>query len=149
MLVETFTFCKINTHFFISNRCIPATKPHQRYLYLTLRAQHFLQRDHSFSTYVKLSEKLVFLTPNTHTYVSVSEERNVSFSENFVYVINERSQNMKDLLPFIKNNGWYSLDAWLMKTKFSISYFFPNKNNLNGFESIFAINLYVFSKTPN
>ena len=32
-----------------------------------------------------------FLPPDTHTYVCVSEVRNVSFSENFAYVVNEWS----------------------------------------------------------
>ena len=30
-------------------------------------------RDHSFSTYAEFSKKLTFLTPDTHTYVCVSE----------------------------------------------------------------------------
>ena len=38
--------------------------------------QQILSRDHSFSTYAKFSKKLTFLT-------------NVSFSENFAYVLNE------------------------------------------------------------
>ena len=46
-------------------------------------------RGHPFSTYTKFSEKLIFLTPlirtRTCTYQGV---RNVTFSENFAYVLN-------------------------------------------------------------
>ena len=30
-------------------------------------------RDHSFSTFAKLFEKLLFFTPDTHTYVCIEE----------------------------------------------------------------------------
>ena len=50
-----------------------------------LEANLFIE-DHSFSTYPKFSGKLIFLTsPDTHTI------RNVSFSENFTYVLNDSS----------------------------------------------------------
>ena len=39
-------------------------------------------RDHSFVTYAKFSEELTFLNPQIRT-------RNVSFSENFAYMLNE------------------------------------------------------------
>ena len=45
-------------------------------------------RHHRFSTYAKFSEKLTFLTPETHTYVCVSGVRNISFSENLAYLVN-------------------------------------------------------------
>ena len=45
--------------------------------------------DHSFSTYAKFSEKLTFLSPDSHTYVCGSGGKNVSFSENFAYVLNK------------------------------------------------------------
>ena len=47
------------------------------------------EREHLFSTYAKFSEKLIFLNPRTCAYQGV---RNVSFSENFAYVLNEWSQ---------------------------------------------------------
>ena len=48
-------------------------------------------RDYSFSTYAKFSEKRIFLTPwYVHTFV-YQGVRNVSFSENFLYVLNEWS----------------------------------------------------------
>ena len=31
-----------------------------------------LERSHPFSTYAKISEKLTFVTPDTHTYVCIS-----------------------------------------------------------------------------
>ena len=42
-------------------------------------------RDHSFSTYAKFSEKLTFLDVRTRAH----QEVNVSFSENFAYILNE------------------------------------------------------------
>ena len=45
--------------------------------------------DHSFSNYVKFSGKLTFLTPlDTHTsaYQGIKD---IYFSENFAYVLNE------------------------------------------------------------
>ena len=48
---------------------------------------------HSFSTIAKLSEKLTFLTPDTHTLrtptCAYQGVRNVSFSDNFAYLLNE------------------------------------------------------------
>ena len=41
---------------------------------------------HSFSTYAKFSDKLTYLTPDTHTDV-----RNVSFLKNFPFLLNERA----------------------------------------------------------
>ena len=42
-------------------------------------------RDHSFSTYAELSEKLTSVTPiHTHAYLEV---RNIVFSENFAHAI--------------------------------------------------------------
>ena len=47
-------------------------------------------RDYLISTYAKCSEKLTFLTPDTHMYVCVYQGvRNVSFSENFAHILNE------------------------------------------------------------
>ena len=46
---------------------------------------NFDERDDSFSTYAKFSEKL-FLLPGI---------RQVSFSESFAYVLNERSRRLK------------------------------------------------------
>ena len=46
-------------------------------------------RDHPFSTYAKFSEKLTFVTPRyAHVRVRIMGVRNVSFSENFAYVVN-------------------------------------------------------------
>ena len=45
-------------------------------------------RDHPFSTYAKFSVKLTFFTPETNTFVYVSRGKNVSFSENFAYLLN-------------------------------------------------------------
>ena len=50
-------------------------------------------RYHSFSTCAKFSEKLTFLTP---WYVPV--RRNVSFSKNFAYVLNEWPLSKIDIL---------------------------------------------------
>ena len=36
-----------------------------------------LLRDHSFSAYAKISEKLTFLTPDTHTYDDPLEQRRI------------------------------------------------------------------------
>ena len=48
-----------------------------------------LQNDHPFSTYAKFFEKLTFLTPwYTHVRARI---RNVSFLENFAYILNEWS----------------------------------------------------------
>ena len=48
-------------------------------------------RNHSFSTYAKFSEKLTFLTPWYPMLRTCACQgvRNVSFSENFAYVLNE------------------------------------------------------------
>ena len=46
--------------------------------------------DHLLITYAKFSEKLTFLTyPLIHVRVHIRRVRNVSFSENFAYVLNE------------------------------------------------------------
>ena len=47
----------------------------------------FAIRGHSFSTYTKFSEKLTFLTPDTHTDVYVLGGKKC-YSENFAYVLN-------------------------------------------------------------
>ena len=40
--------------------------------------------------YANFSEKLIFLTPDTYTYVCAYQRvRNVSFSEYFAYVLSE------------------------------------------------------------
>ena len=46
-------------------------------------------RGHSVNTYATFSENPAFLTPVTHTYMYASGGKNVSFSENFTYVLNE------------------------------------------------------------
>ena len=46
-------------------------------------------RGHSVNTYATFSENPAFLTPVTHTYMYTSGGKNVSFSENFTYVLNE------------------------------------------------------------
>ena len=43
---------------------------------------------HPFSRYAKFSEKLTFLPLDTHTNALVSGVKNVSFTENFAYVLN-------------------------------------------------------------
>ena len=51
-----------------------------------------LLRDHSFSTYAKFSEKTNISHPLIRTRTCAYQgERNVSFSENFAYVLNESS----------------------------------------------------------
>ena len=45
--------------------------------------------DHSFNTHSKFSEKLTFLPPATHTCVRIRRLRNISFSVNSAYVLNE------------------------------------------------------------
>ena len=53
-------------------------------------------KDYSFSRYAKLSEKLTFFNP---WYAQgVRGVRNVSFSENFAYVLNEWSLSSVTLL---------------------------------------------------
>ena len=48
-----------------------------------------LNRNHSFSTYEKFSEKLTFLTLwYLNVWVCIRGVRNVSFPENFAYVLN-------------------------------------------------------------
>ena len=42
--------------------------------------------DHLFSTYAKLSEKVTFLTTRRCAYQGVG---NITFSENFVYILHE------------------------------------------------------------
>ena len=51
--------------------------------------------DHSFDTYLKFS-LTPDITPDTHTYVV----RNVSFSENFVYVLNGWSLENINIIQF-------------------------------------------------
>ena len=48
-------------------------------------------KDHSFSTYTKFLEKLTFFTPWYSMYVSFSGGKNVTFSENVAYLLNEWS----------------------------------------------------------
>ena len=51
----------------------------------------YVNWDHSFSTFAKFSEKLIVLTPwyiRTRT-CAYQRVRNISFSENFAYVLNE------------------------------------------------------------
>ena len=49
----------------------------------------FINRDHSFTTYAKFSEKLTFLTPIRTRTCAYQGVRNVGFSENFTYVLND------------------------------------------------------------
>ena len=42
-----------------------------------------LQRDHSFSTFAKFSEKITFLTPDTHIYMCVSRGKKCQFFGKF------------------------------------------------------------------
>ena len=53
---------------------------------VVLNVHKVLNVHHTFSTYAKFSEKLTFPTTRTCAY---QEVRNVSFSENFVYALNE------------------------------------------------------------
>ena len=57
-------------------------------------------RDHSFSTYAKISEKLTFPTHTLiHTLTCASQGvRNVSFSEKFAHVIHEQCHSLKHKL---------------------------------------------------
>ena len=51
-----------------------------------MKRRSTLPKDHSFTTCAKFSEKLLFLTrPRANQEVT-----NVSFSENFAYVLNEQ-----------------------------------------------------------
>ena len=50
-----------------------------------LNTNNYSTRCHSFSTFLKFSEKLTFLTPR---YTHVRVFRNVSFPKNFAYVLN-------------------------------------------------------------
>ena len=54
----------------------------------TSKKMFWLLRDHPFSTYAKFSEKLTFLTPLIRTRMCAYQDVNVSFSENFAYVLN-------------------------------------------------------------
>ena len=66
-----------------------------------------LDRDHSFSTYAKLSEKLTFLPlirARTYAYEGV----NVNFSENFVHVLNKWY-----LLQSTLNQNFYITDNYI------------------------------------
>ena len=58
---------------------------------------------HSFSTSAKFSEKLTYLTPNTHTYVCVSRRKKSWFIGNFVNVLKERSPVTSHFNPFQAN----------------------------------------------
>ena len=50
---------------------------------------YFMLWDYSFSTYAKFSEKPIFLTPWC-AYIRTNQGvRNLSFSENFAYLLNE------------------------------------------------------------
>ena len=67
-------------------------------LWITLECS-LLIWDHSCSTYAKLSEKLLFLTPLIRTHTCAYQEvRNISFSENFPCVLNEWARNVDTLL---------------------------------------------------
>ena len=76
-------------------------------------------RDHPFSTYAKFPEKLIFLPLiRTHActcqeYVCVSGGKNVSFSENFAYLLNgwsiidivKPTKNIRNLMTQNKNQN--------------------------------------------
>ena len=76
---------------------------HLRFSNLMLLLLHKPNRDHSFCTYVKLSEKLTLLIPDMHTYQGL---RNVWFSENFVCVLNKWSHMWKYLCTGVPQNNY-------------------------------------------
>ena len=61
-----------------------------------------IHRDHPFSTYVKIFGKTNISYPLTHaltrTYQGV---RNISFSKNFAYALNERSRKIYFTVPWL------------------------------------------------
>ena len=73
--------------------------------------------DHSFSTYAKFSEKQIFFT-QWYAHVRVRGVKNVSFSENFAYVLNEwfplkgSLQTLHDAVQFEK---WLHSEKQVMK----------------------------------
>ena len=95
----------------------------------------FDQWDHSLSTYPKLSEKVVFLTPWYAEVRCILGERNANFSENFVCVLNE-SQVMCSLkndlrlatIPnVIKRHGFCFHQYELEKFSFVVSVLLRNR----------------------
>ena len=67
-----------------------------------------LNRNHSFSTYEKFSEKLTFLTLwYLNVWVCIRGVRNVSFPENFAYVLN----------VWFYASGQQQADVEILKTK--------------------------------
>ena len=64
---------------------------------------------YSFSTFAKFSEKLTFLIP---WYAHEYNVRNFSFSENFLYVLDEVSLMLMRNLKF-RNDAWMDISAIL------------------------------------
>ena len=60
---------------------------------------------HPFSRYAKFSEKLTFLPLDTYTNVLVSGVKNVSFTENFAYVLNGWSLTTSETSQILKNDS--------------------------------------------
>ena len=67
-------------------------------------------RGHPFSTYAKLSTKLTFL-------------RNVSFSENFAYVLNGWPRSLLDIAHSDASQFWKEIYWWLLTMRNSVCRF--------------------------
>ena len=65
---------------------------------------HQKYADHVFSTCGKFSERLIFLPPDTPHTRACARVRNVSFPENFVYVLNGLSVTKQTSYPI---SGWW------------------------------------------
>ena len=104
-------------------------------------------RGRSFSTYGKISEKLTFLTPLIRTPMCAYQRvRNVSFSENFAYVLNEWFLKICAMVSSFYKKVPRSMPANLLKMSFFISlsrqYYHHIKIN-----NWYVINKYIFQGT--
>ena len=91
---------------------------------LKFACMNISMRDYSFSMYAKFSEKLTILNPWITRTCAYQWVRNVSFSQNFVYVPNEWSLNRFDLhqafLIFTLNNPKHKSQPVITNSKLTI-----------------------------
>ena len=101
----------------------------------TLKNKWFLW-NHSFSTYIKFSEKLAFISPwYVNARVRIRGARNVSFSENFAFVLNEWFLFLKKLrITAISPSQWiwlWSEFFYLLEKRSCNSWFLGLHKNEN------------------
>ena len=105
-----------------------------------VKDMHEVVGDHSFSTFANVLKKLSFVTPWYARVCAYQGVRNVSFSENFAYILNDWSFNI------IKAYIYYSCVLIVVDFKQLLFYLFKLNNGNTRIKCEFCSKLVI--KTP-